>query len=167
LLPDPTPVAKAAERPAAPVDPAVVARCDAAMVELGRMADRYGVMVALRSSLSSFAALRRAIGAAACPWFGVDFDPVSALQDHQGMDEIFSAIGGLIRHVRGRDGMVGDAGRFRATVIGHGAVDWNGVLGRLRESDFKGWVTVDPLELANRRGGAIEGREFLNAAISA
>src|SRR5580658_5267019 len=70
LLPDPTPAVKTVERPAAPVDPTVVDRCDAAMVELGRMADRYGVMVALRSSLSSFTALRRAMGAAACPWFG-------------------------------------------------------------------------------------------------
>src|SRR5579862_2271924 len=61
--------------PAAPIpapDSRIASQVDAALVEIGRRADRYGVTLALRGELASFAALERALKQAGCPWFGVD-----------------------------------------------------------------------------------------------
>ncbi|MDB5172789.1 MAG: hypothetical protein JWN51_1562, partial [Phycisphaerales bacterium] len=70
LLPT-TPATPAPVAPAAPPpDPAVVSQVDAALSEIGRLADRYSVVVAFRSDLASLAALERAVAQAACPWFG-------------------------------------------------------------------------------------------------
>ena len=56
-------------------------------------ADRHGVVVAFRSELAGFAAIDRAMKSAACPWFGVDLDPVAMLIDEWSEDEIFSPSG--------------------------------------------------------------------------
>ena len=108
LLPTPTesePPAASASSP--PPDPELVSQIDAAMAELGKLADRYGVVLAFRSELASFAAIASAIVRVSCPWFGLDLDPAAALHEDWAMDEIFSKLGGLIRHVRGRDAVVG------------------------------------------------------------
>ena len=141
--------------PQAPApDPKIVSQVDAALVEIGRRADRYGVMLALRAELASFAALERALRQAACPWFGVDLDPVGVLRDTWDIDEVFAQLGTQIRHVRGRDAIGGAAGRTKATVLGRGDVSWPQLLSNLRASDFQGWITVDPVELPNRSTAA-------------
>src|SRR5687768_2977594 len=96
-----------AARPRAAADAAFVSQVDAALADLGGRADRYGVTLAFRSDLSSLAALDRALRAARCPWFGVDLDPVGILRDDWDADEVFSRLGGLVRHVRGRDAVGG------------------------------------------------------------
>ncbi len=166
LLPTAEEVRKATAKeapvmPSAPADPALVAQVDGALAELGRRADRYGVTVALRSELSSSAALERAVRAAACPWFSVDYDPVAVLRDAWDVDETFSRMGALIRHVRGRDALAGTDRRTKTAVIGQGGVDWQELLANLDQAGYRGWVTVDSLELADRAGAATAGLEFL------
>jgi sugar phosphate isomerase/epimerase len=138
---------------------------DAAMAELGRRADRYSVIVAFRSELSSLAALERALKKADCPWFGVDLDPVAVLRDYWGTDEVFSRLGPLVRHVRARDAAVGHDHRTRPAAMGHGDVDWGQLLALLDEAGYKGWVTVDPLELPDRLAAAREGLGCLREAM--
>ena len=92
---------QAAPAPAAPPDPAFVSQVDAAMVELGRLADRTSTVLAFRSGLSPLSALERALRAADCPWFGVDLDPAAVLGDAWDLDETFSRLGPHVRHVRG------------------------------------------------------------------
>ena len=161
LLPEtaPAPV----EPPTPPPDPALVSQVDDALREIGRRADRYNVIVALRSDLSSFAALERAIRAADCPWIGLDFDPSLALRDDWALDKIFSRLGSWIRHVRARDAIAGSDRRTRPTVVGQGSVDWATVLGNLDSADYRGWVTVDPTDLVNRSAAAAEARKFLES----
>lgn len=158
LLPAPTtPAPQVRPEPASAPDPAFVAHVNTALVELGRLADRYSVVVAFRSELASFASLEQALRQANCPWFGVDFDPVNVLQDEWELDEIFSRLGALLRHVRARDAVRGADRRTRPAVVGQGSVDWNAVLSNLEQADYKGWITIDPLELPDRRAGAAAG----------
>ncbi len=128
-----------------------------AWVELGRRADRHGVMVALRSELAGFEILEGVIKKGGCPWMGIDFDPVGMLKDNWSEGEIFSRVGGMIRHVRGRDAILGTEKRTKAAVMGRGSIQWESLLRDLDQAGYGGWVTVDPVELANRRAAAIAG----------
>src|SRR5258706_13332282 len=116
-----------------PADPDAFGGIDAAMYEIGKRADRYGITSAFRSDLASFAALERTINAASCPWFGVDLDPVAILRDAWPMDEIFSRLGNLICHVRGRDAVRGADRRTRPAPIGKGSVSWCELLANINE----------------------------------
>lgn len=163
LLPDSMTSPKTAEvtPPAPPPDPAFVSQVDAALAELGRRADRYNVVVAFRSELASFAALERALRAAACPWFGVDLDPVAVLRDEWEIDEIFTRLGGVVRHVRGRDAIGGAGGRTRAAVVGQGNTNWGELLADLDGAGYGGWVTLDPIDLTDRAAAAEAGLRHL------
>jgi sugar phosphate isomerase/epimerase len=139
------------------------AQADSAIAELGRRADRYGVAVALRSDLSPLSALKRLLTAVACPWFGVDLDTTSLLVDEWSASETFDHLGNLIRHVRARDALLGTDRRTRPMVIGSGTVSWAKLLHWLDEAGFNGWLTIDPTELTDRRGGAVAGLTYLRA----
>ena len=163
LLPQ-TPAAPFPPPPAAPPpDPAFVSQVNAAMADLGARADRYGVVLAFRSELASFASLQRVLRDANCPWFGVDLDPVAVLRDVWELDEVFSALGPLIRHVRGRDAVPGADRRTRPAVVGAGGVSWASLLANLDEAAYRGWITLDPTDLADRPAAAIAGLKHLRA----
>jgi sugar phosphate isomerase/epimerase len=149
------------ETVAPPPDPAFVSQVNAALDELGRRADRYSCVIAFRSELASLASLKQAVTGVNCPWFGIDLDPVSVARDRWNLDETFSQIGPLVRHVRGRDAIVGAENRTKAAAIGAGNVQWEQVSTNLNESNYRGWITVDPLELNDRGAGAEFGVRFL------
>ena len=150
-------------RPVPAPDPAAIAHVDAILHELCTRADRVGVTLAVRSDLSSYAALDRAITAAACPWFGIDLDPVAILRDNWTADEIFSRLGHQIRHVRARDAIVGADKRTKPAPIGAGSTNWPEFLNNLEASNYSGWLTIDPLELPDRRAAAIAGAAHLRS----
>lgn len=147
-------------------DPAFVSQVDTALVALGEIAERYAITVALSSSLSSFAALERAIGAARCPWFGVDLDAVAMLRDAWTTDEVFSRLGSLVRHVRARDAVKGEGARTKPTILGRGSVSWRELLGALDASDYRNWITIDPMEPSDRTGAARAGLAQLRAFLT-
>jgi sugar phosphate isomerase/epimerase len=149
------------ERLPAKIDPVFVAQVDGAMAELGRLADRYSVAVAFRSDLASFAALERALAAARCPWFGIDLDPVAILRDAWDIDEIFSRLGPLIRHVRARDAVCGADRRTKPASIGRGDTKWDHLLSNLDGAAYHGWLTLDPTELTDRIAAATAGLKYL------
>ena len=155
----PNPIEEAPAPPAAPAamspgDVALAAQVDAVLRELGARAERFGVTVAFRSDLSTLAALERALRNAACPWFGVDLDPVATLRDEWPLDEILSRFGPLVRHVRGRDANRGAGGRTSPAVLGAGSVKWPELLANLDAAGYHGWITVDPMELPDRPAAA-------------
>ena len=157
LLPNPieeAPAPPAAPAAMSPADVALAGQVDAVLRELGARAERFGVTVAFRSDLSTLAALERALRSAACPWFGVDLDPVATLRDEWPLDEILSRLGPLVRHVRGRDANRGAGGRTSPAVVGAGSVKWPELLSNLDAAGYHGWITVDPMELADRPAAA-------------
>lgn len=141
----------ARSEPRRPVDEAFESQLDAVLVELGKSADRFGVMLALRSELASLAALERALQRAACPWFGVDLDPVSVLRDEWPLDETFSRLGAHIRHVRARDATAGSGQRTSPAVLGRGSLNWKEFLANLDDAGYSGWLTIDPIDLPDRQ----------------
>ena len=118
----------------------------------------------MRSELSSLAALARTLAAARCPWFGVDLDPVSVLRDHWDLDQTFSAIGPLVRHVRGRDAVAGADRRTKPTPVGRGDTKWDHLLSNLDGADYHGWITVDPSDLPDRPAAATAGLKVFATA---
>ena len=151
---------------APPPDPAFVSQVDGALAELCRRADRYNVVVALRSELASFSALERALRQVNCPWFGIDLDPVAVLRDAWDSDEVFSRLGGLVRHVRGRDAVRGADRRTKPAPVGKGSTDWEHLLSNLDAAGYPGWLSVDPIELTDRASAALQAREVLSKLIS-
>jgi sugar phosphate isomerase/epimerase len=135
-------------------DPTFESAVDAALAELGRRADRYSVILAFRSDLSSYAALDRALRAADCPWFGVDLDPVAVLRDRWPIDDIFARLGPLVRHVRARDAVVGQDKRTKPAPVGAGSTNWEQLLTLLDEAAYQGWLAIDPTELPDRAAEA-------------
>lgn len=147
-------------------DPEFVSQVDAALIELGRLADRASVTIAFASSLASFAAIDRALRAADCPWFGIDLDPVALLRDEWSIDEVFSNFGDSIRHVRARDAQRGADRRTKSAPIGQGDVSWQECLTALDRANFSGTITIDPLELPDRTMGAKVGANFLRGLVA-
>jgi hypothetical protein len=147
--------------PPTPKEAAFQSQVDAALMEVGALADRYKVTVALHSDLSSFAALERTLSAARCPWFGVNLDPVSILRDSFDMDEVFARLGPLIRHVRARDAVAGADKRTKPASVGRGDTKWDHLLSNLEGSGYNGWITFDPTELADRPAAAVAGLKYL------
>jgi sugar phosphate isomerase/epimerase len=147
----------------APVDSAAAGALDSSLSELGALADRYSVVVALRSDLSSFGALDDALRRVACPWFGVDLDPVAVVRDDWPMDDIFSRLGGSIRHVRARDAIGGTDRRTKPAILGRGQINWPQFLANLDEAAYAGWITLDPVDLPDRRAAAVGGLAHLRS----
>jgi hypothetical protein len=165
LLPDP-PSQPQLPSPAPEPDPGADARAGdamAALVEIGGLADRTTVSLALSASLASFDALLHALEQARCPWFGIDFDPSAIVAGGQEVGEALARAGQNLRHVRGRDAVRGEQGRSKPVVIGHGDAKWSELLTLLDEGAYGGWITIDPIELPDRRAAAVAGLKQLLA----
>jgi sugar phosphate isomerase/epimerase len=156
--PEPEPEPIPAQSPA---EVAFQSQVDAAMLEMGVLADRFSITVAIHSDLSSFAAIERALDAARCPWFGVNLDPAAVLRDRWDLDEVFVHVGHLIRHVRARDAVAGADRRTKPASVGRGDTKWDHLLSNLEGSNYHGWLTFDPTELADRPAAAIAGLKYL------
>lgn len=165
LLPQTAAQPTAPEPPAPPPDPQFVSQVNAAMVELGRRADRYSVIIAFHSDLASFASLQETIRQANCPWFGVDLDPVAVLRDSWDMDEVFSAVGPLVRHVRGRDAIAGADHRTKPAVLGRGSIDWPAIMFSFDQAGYNGWIAIDPVDLTDRTAAAAAGLKYLRSLV--
>ena len=162
IIPSARVEAPLADQPRQPAsDPAVASQFHDALSELGHRAERYSCTVALSSALASFAAIDAALRAAACPWFGVDLDPVAILRDDWSGDEIFSALGDEIRHIRVRDAIAGTDRRTKPAIVGQGKTDWPTLLNHLDATGYAGWLTVDPTELPDRNAAAIAARNVI------
>ena len=112
------------------------------LADLGQRADRYGVIVAMRSESAGMEAVAGAIALAACPWFGMDFDPLAAASAGA-IDRAVAKSAGQIRHVRGRDGAAGNDRRARPAAVGYGSIDWPQLLRSLDDSQYHGWITLE------------------------
>jgi len=77
------------------------------------------------------------------------------------VDEIFSRLGKLIRHVRARDAVLGADKRTKPAPIGQGSTDWPALLARLDAAGYSGWLTIDPIDLPDRSGAALAAQKNL------
>jgi L-ribulose-5-phosphate 3-epimerase len=114
-------------------------------------ANRHGTTVALRSSLGSVVSLASFLRNIACPWLGIDLDPLHVLAEGSSLESALSSCADLIRHARLRDGQRGQGNRSRAVPLGEGQIDVSDYVSLLREADYDGFLSIDPSELAEPR----------------
>jgi sugar phosphate isomerase/epimerase len=76
------------------------------------------------------------------------------------MDEIFSRLGSLVRHVRARDAITAHR-RTMPAVIGQGSVNWDEFFADLDAAGYRGWITIDPIDLQDRIPAAEAGLAHL------
>jgi sugar phosphate isomerase/epimerase len=69
----------------------------------------------------------------------------------------------LIRHVRARDALRGAEHRTQSVTIGKGNIDWPVLLRNLDEAGYRGWITIDPVDLTDRAGAAREGLKHIRS----
>ena len=74
---------------------------------------------------------------------------------------VFSRLGPLIQHVRGRDAVCGADRRTKPASIGRGATKWDHLLSNLDGAGYHGWITLDPTELTDRLAAATAGLKYL------
>ena len=165
LLPGDTDIPMPPEPPADPAELAQWPAVEQALDEIGKLADRYSLHLALSSELSTLASLHRAVSTAACPWIGIDLDPVAILRDRWDLAKVISEAGSLLLHIRGRDALKGSGGRTQPTAVGRGTTDWQHLLDLLDEGAFRGWISVDTLDLADRVAHARRATEYLRMII--
>jgi sugar phosphate isomerase/epimerase len=168
ILPEPAGSAEPEPAPETPTkaDPALLGAWQQALSSLGEIADRYGTMVAMSSSLSSFAALVSIVRSVNCPWFGIDLDTAAMLRDEWPLESIFDEGADLIRGVRLRDAVRGDAGRTKPAVIGRGDLAWRSLFDMLDGAGYHGPLTIDPGELPDPRASAVAGLKQLQALLA-
>lgn len=155
-----------ADPPPVKRDPAFEASLREAMVELGRLCDRCGVLLAFRSTLASIASLDFARKLVDCPWFKVEIDSAAVIADDVDLDTVFSMLGRDAVHVRLADGVRGEGNRVRPTPLGSGRLDLDHLAANLAASDFAGPITIDTSSLDDPVRQAIAGRERLAAKLA-
>lgn len=138
---------------------------DQAIGELGRRADRRGVVLALETGLESGAAMAAAIDALALPTLAASLDPAALLA--HGHDPVAAAValGQRMAHAYAAD--AAGMGPRRASAadprgfgFAPGVMDWEAYLGALEEVDYRGYLTVwpDPGADSSAAFGAIRDR---------
>lgn len=132
-----------------------------AIVEIARLADRYGQPVALSSELSSVESLVQAVSHGKSPLLGIELDPVALLRDRWSADKAISEAGQLVLQVRGRDALKGAGARTQPTPLGRGSVDWPQLTAALDQGAFAGWITVDSMELPDEAAQARRAAQYL------
>lgn len=165
LLPGDMDFPMPAEPPANPEELAQWPAVEQALGEIGELADRYSLHLAMSSELSTLASLHRAVSGASCPWLGIDLDPVAILRDRWDLAKVISEAGSLLLHIRGRDALKGSGGRTQPTAIGRGTTDWEQLLAMLGEGAFRGWISVDTLDLADRVAQTRRAEAYLRTIV--
>lgn len=165
ILPESTPTPPPPAGRAEARDLAFEAQLDAALIELGRRADRYGVVVAFRSELGALASLHRTLGVARCPFFTIDLDPVAVLRDEWDLEQTLASFTGRIGHLRVRDALKGTAGRTQPAAVGRGDTDFAALLRALDDAAYAGPLVIDPIDLRDRPTAAAAARGHLRSVM--
>lgn len=111
---------------------------------LGAYGERVGARLTAQTGTESGAQLAKLLAALPTQTVGVDLHPSALI--HHGFDpaEAVEALGPHIVHVHACDA-VRDLGRGQAidVELGRGTADLPGLLGRLEEYNYRGWVTIE------------------------
>jgi sugar phosphate isomerase/epimerase len=142
-------------------DAAQVAAVDTAIEEFARRADRFSITIAVSSELSSFASIQRIVSRYDARQLGLDLDSVAVIRDRWTLDQILSALGPRIVHVRLRDAAVGADRRTAHVPLGRGSVPIAALIASLTEGGYPGMFTVDTMEFPDRHAAAAAARRFL------
>jgi sugar phosphate isomerase/epimerase len=111
--------------------------------DLGRFSHRAGAALAAQTGSESGPDLGRLIAALPAGSIGVDLDPANLIVNGFSPLEAVESLGQHILHVHATDA-VRDLARGRGTevALGRGMADYPNLLGKLEESNYRGYLTV-------------------------
>ena len=111
---------------------------------LGTYGDRVGARLAAQTGSESGEQLAELLSAVPDETVGVDLHPSALISNGHDPQEVIAALGPRILHVHACDA-VRDLSRGQAIEVelGRGSADLPGLLGRLTEFDYRGWVTIE------------------------
>lgn len=114
-----------------------------ALAALALHGDRVGTTLALETGLESGETLAAFMNKFDTGSLGVNFDPANLLMNGFRPFEDLRALAGRIVHVQAKDVRRHGPSRTAQEVpLGHGDIDWMGLLGLLGEADYRGWVVL-------------------------
>jgi sugar phosphate isomerase/epimerase len=114
-----------------------------ALTDLGRFGQHAGAQLAAQTGSEDGSNLARLIAALPAGSIGVDLDPGALLVNDFSPIEAIDALGNHIVHVHATDA-VHDLARRRGmeVALGRGSADWPGILSRLEEFHYRGYLTI-------------------------
>ncbi len=133
---------------------------------LGMHGDRVGAILALETGLESAETLKSFLARFDSGSLGVNYDPANLLMN--GFDPLASVgvLGDCIVHAHAKDARAATAGRSAQEVpLGHGDIDWLGLLGAFEEAAYRGWLTVERESGPDPRRDVAEGVAFLRRLV--
>src|SRR5262249_30187957 len=136
------------------------------LLALGRHGDRVGAVVALETGLDEGAVLSPYLDRFDTGSLGASFNPGNLLAAGHDPAASASALGRRLVYAHATDVRYAGATQgVRPVPVGHGDVDWLGLLGTLEEIGYHDWLVVDGDGGPNSRAEAAAGVQFLRRLI--
>ena len=131
---------------------------------LGAYGERIGARLAAQTGSESGVELNQLLSAVADQTVGVDLHPSALIFNGHDPQEAVADLGPRILHVHACDA-VRDLSRGQAIEVelGRGSADLPGLLGRLTEFDYRGWVTIECANSADPIGDAGNAVAYLRS----
>ena len=115
-----------------------------ALTEIGLHSQRSGAWLAARTTGESEETLKGLIDHLPPMTLGVDFDPAEFTMQGHSADQALQGLGSHVLNFRARDGVRDlSLGRGLEVQLGRGSVDLAGLLGRLEEKRYQGYITIE------------------------
>jgi sugar phosphate isomerase/epimerase len=114
------------------------------LIALGTFGDRVGARLAAQTGSESGEQLAELLSGVPDQTIGVDFHPSALIFNGHDPQAALAALGPRVLHVHACDA-VRDLSRGQAfeVELGRGSADLPGLLGRLSEFNYRGWVTIE------------------------
>jgi L-ribulose-5-phosphate 3-epimerase len=114
-----------------------------ALEALAQHADRVGVRLALVTGLEAGAVIKKYLDLMDTGALGACFDPGSLLANGYSPQDSARALATSLIYAHATDARHAGAGKTgREVPLGHGDIDWLGMLATLAEIDYHGWLTI-------------------------
>lgn len=137
-----------------------------ALETLGRYGERVGAVLAVETGPTSPAVWRQFLDRLQSEGLGVLLDPATLIGYGFEPEEAVGQLHPHIRYVQARESRRGSRSHPATEVpLGHGHVDWIGLLEALRHADYRGWLAVKCQPSLTARQDIEAGLRFLRQLI--
>jgi L-ribulose-5-phosphate 3-epimerase len=154
-------VVEAGQIPDSDKDPRHACLAESLLV-LGQHGDRVGAVLALETGLESGASLAQFLHRFDTGGLRVNFDPANLVMHGFNPEAAVKELRDKIVHVHAKDARSAGANRgCQEVALGHGDIDWLGLLGALEEIPYRGYLTIEREGGTDRASDVAGGVKFM------